>query len=75
MRQLTQRDINNLSREFCKMYIGYNEKCGIAKGLEILGYITENTYLLLADNFEMQAFENIPVAQTTFRHILERGVK
>ena len=57
------------------MYLGYNEKCGIARGLEIMGYITENTYLLLTDNFEMQAFENIPIAQITFRHILERGIK
>lgn len=75
MRKLTQRDIQNLSLEFAKMYLGYNEKCGIARGLEIMGYITENTYLLLADNFEMQTFENIPVAQITFRHILERGIK
>lgn len=74
MRKLTERDLNNISKEFAKMYIGYNEKCGIARCLEVLGYITENTYLLLVDNFEMQAFESIPVSETTFRHILVRAV-
>lgn len=75
MRKLTSRDINNLAREFTKVYVGYNEKCGIAKGLEIMGYITENTYLLLTDNFAMQAFEGIPVADIVYRHILLRSVE
>lgn len=75
MRKMTQRDINNFSFEFAKMHIGYTEKCGMARALEIMGYITENTYLLLADNFEMQAYENIPVGAMTFKHILERGIR
>lgn len=73
MRTLTNRDKNNLSREFAKRYVGYYEKCGIAKALEIMGYITENTYLILADNFEMMEFEQIPVGEQTFYHILDLG--
>lgn len=75
MRKLTERDISNLSREFTKAYNGYNEKCGIAKALEIMGYITENTYLLLIDNFCAQEFDKIPVNEYAFRHILERGIR
>lgn len=72
MRKLTTRDINNLSRELAKPYIGYYEKCGIARCLQITGYITENCYLLLVDNFEAQAFEQIPVTQSVYKHILRR---
>lgn len=74
MRKLTNRDINNLLKEFAKPYIGYDEKCGIALGLEILGFITENTYQLLADNFEQQAFNNIPISEFVFKHILMRSM-
>jgi len=73
MRKLTTRDINNLSRELSKSYVGYNEKIGIANGLKILGYITESCFLLLLDNFEAQAFEQIPVSQEVYKHILMRG--
>lgn len=75
MRELTKRDINNLSKEFVKSYIGYNEKCGFARCLEIMGYITENTYLLLTDNFAAQAFEQIPVSESVYQHILQRDNK
>lgn len=73
MRQLTERDKKNLSRELVKPYVGYYEKCGIAKALEIMGYITETTYLVLADNFEMMEFERIPVGERTIYNILTLG--
>lgn len=73
MRQLTERDKRNLSREFSKKYVGYYEKCGIAKCLEMMGYITESTCLILADNFEMIEFEEIPVGERTFYNILTLG--
>lgn len=64
--------IDRLSNYFCKMYVNYNEKCGAAKMLQELGYITDTQYLVLTDNFERQCFERIPVARSTFKSILQR---
>lgn len=73
MRQLTERDKKNISRELVKPYVGYYEKCGIARSLEITGYITETTYLVLVDNFEIMEFDKIPVGERTFYNILTLG--
>lgn len=73
MRQLTERDKKNISRELVKPYVGYYEKCGIVRSLEIMGYITETTYLVLVDNFEMMFFDKIPVGERTFYNILTLG--
>lgn len=69
---LGKTDIECLSDYFYKMYVNYNEKCGAAKALQVLGYISDTQYLVLTDNFEQQCFERIPVAKSTFRSILQR---
>lgn len=69
---LGKADIERLSDYFYKMYVNYNEKCGAAKALQELGYITDTQYLVLTDNFEQQCFEKIPVAKSTFKSILQR---
>lgn len=69
---LGKADIERLADYFYKMYVNYNEKCGAAKMLEELGYITDTQYLVLTDNFEQQCFERIPVAKSTFKSILQR---
>lgn len=69
---LGKADIERLADYFYKMYVNYNEKCGAAKMLQELGYITDTQYLVLTDNFEQQCFERIPVAKSTFKSILQR---
>lgn len=69
---LGEADIERLSEYFTKMYANYNEKCGAAKTLQELGYITDTQYLVLTDNFAQQCFERIPVAKSTFKSILQR---
>lgn len=69
---LGKADIERLSDYFYKMYVNYNEKCGAAKMLQELGYITDTQYLVLTDNFEQQCFERIPVARSVFKSILQR---
>lgn len=69
---LGKADIERLADYFCKMYVNYNEKCGAAKMLQELGYITDTQYLVLTDNFEQQCFERIPVARSAFKSILQR---
>lgn len=69
---LGKADIDRLADYFYKMYVNYNEKCGAAKMLQELGYITDTQYLVLTDNFEQQCFERIPVARSTFKSILQR---
>lgn len=69
---LGKADIERLSDYFYKMYVNYNEKCGAAKMLQELGYITDTQYLVLTDNFEQQCFERIPVAKSVFKSILQR---
>ena len=69
---LGKADIERLSDYFYKMYVNYNEKCGVAKALQVLGYISDTQYLVLTDNFEQQCFERIPVAKSTFKSILQR---
>jgi hypothetical protein len=69
---LGKADIERLTDYFYKMYVNYNEKCGAAKMLQELGYITDTQYLLLTDNFEQQCFERIPVAKSVFKSILQR---
>lgn len=69
---LGKADIERLSDYFYKMYVNYNEKCGAAKVLQELGYITDTQYLVLTDNFEQQSFERIPVARSVFKSILQR---
>nr|DAX30675.1 MAG TPA: hypothetical protein [Bacteriophage sp.] len=69
---LGKADIECLAEYFYKMYVNYNEKCGAAKMLQELGYITDTQYLVLTDNFEQQCFERIPVAKSTFKSILQR---
>ena len=69
---LGEADIEHLSVYFSKMYVNYNEKCGVAKTLQELGYITDTQYLVLTDNFAQQCFERIPVAKSTFKSILQR---
>lgn len=69
---LGKADIECLVEYFYKMYVNYNEKCGAAKMLQELGYITDTQYLVLTDNFEQQCFERIPVARSTFKSILQR---
>lgn len=69
---LGKADIERLVEYFYKMYVNYNEKCGAAKVLQELGYITDTQYLVLTDNFEQQCFERIPVAKSTFKSILQR---
>jgi len=72
MKKLTNKDIDLIATEFCKRYYGYVELCGMARILVVLDYISEIQYLCLADNFEQQYFENIPVAKTTYISILQR---
>lgn len=69
---LGKADVERLADYFYKMYVNYNEKCGAAKVLQELGYITDTQYLVLTDNFEQQCFERIPVARSTFKSILQR---
>ena len=69
---LGEADIERLADYFYKMYVNYNEKCGAAKMLQELGYITDTQYLVLTDNFEQQCFERIPVAKSVFKSILQR---
>lgn len=69
---LGKMDIERLSDYFYKMCVNYNEKCGAAKALQELGYITDTQYLVLTDNFEQQCFERIPVAKSVFKSILQR---
>lgn len=69
---LGKADIERLSDYFYKMYVNYDEKCGAAKMLQELGYITDTQYLVLTDNFEQQCFERIPVAKSVFKSILQR---
>ena len=69
---LGKEDIECLADYFYKMYVNYNEKCGAAKMLQELGYITDTQYLVLTDNFEQQCFERIPVAKSVFKSILQR---
>lgn len=69
---LGKADIERLVDYFYKMYVNYNEKCGAAKMLQELGYITDIQYLVLTDNFEQQYFERIPVARSVFKSILQR---
>ena len=69
---LGKADVERLADYFYKMYVNYNEKCGAAKMLQELGYITDTQYLVLTDNFEQQCFERIPVARSTFKSILQR---
>lgn len=69
---LGKADIDCLADYFYKMYVNYNEKCGAAKMLQELGYITDTQYLVLTDNFEQQCFERIPVAKSVFKSILQR---
>lgn len=69
---LGKADIERLSDYFYKMYVNYDEKCGAAKVLQELGYITDTQYLVLTDNFEQQSFERIPVAKSVFKSILQR---
>lgn len=69
---LGKADIECLSDYFYKMYVNYNEKCGAAKVLQELGYITDTQYFVLTDNFEQQCFERIPVAKSVFKSILQR---
>lgn len=69
---LGKADIERLSGYFYKMYVNYNEKCGAAKVLQELGYITDTQYLVLTDNFEQQCFERMPVARSVFKAILQR---
>lgn len=69
---LGKADIDRLSDYFYKMHVNYNEKCGAAKILQELGYITDTQYLVLTDNFEQQCLERIPVAKSTFKSILQR---
>lgn len=69
---LGRADVDRLADYFYKMYVNYNEKCGAAKVLQELGYITDTQYLLLTDNFEQQCFERIPVAKSVFKSILQR---
>lgn len=69
---LGKADVERLADYFYKMYVNYNEKCGAAKMLQELGYITDTQYLLLTDNFEQQCFERIPVAKSVFKSILQR---
>lgn len=69
---LGKADIDRLSDYFYKTYVNYNEKCGAAKMLQELGYITDTQYLVLTDNFEQQCFERIPVAKSIFKSILQR---
>lgn len=69
---LDEAVIERLADYFYKMYVNYNEKCGVAKMLQELGYITDTQYLVLTDNFEQQCFERIPVARSTFKSILQR---
>lgn len=69
---LSKADIERLADYFYKMHVNYNEKCGAAKALQELGYITDMQYLLLTDNFEQQSFERISVAKSTFKSILQR---
>lgn len=71
-KMLGKEDINRLADYFYKMYVNYNEKCGAAKVLQVLGYITDTQYLLLTDNFEQQCFERIPVGKSVFKSILQR---
>lgn len=69
---LGRADVDRLVDYFYKMYVNYNEKCGAAKVLQELGYITDTQYLILTDNFEQQCFERIPVAKSVFKAILQR---
>jgi hypothetical protein len=69
---LGKADIERLSDYFYKMYVNYDEKCGAAKMLQELGYITDTQHLVLTDNFEQQCFERIPVAKSVFKSILQR---
>lgn len=69
---LGKADIERIVEYFYKMYVNYNEKCGAAKMLQELGYITDTQYLVLTDNFEQQCFERIPVAKSVFKSILQR---
>lgn len=69
---LGRADVDCLADYFYKMYVNYNEKCGAAKMLQELGYITDTQYLVLTDNFEQQCFERIPVAKSVFKSILQR---
>lgn len=69
---LGEADTERLAEYFSKMYANYNEKCGAAKMLQELGYITDTQYLVLTDNFAQQCFERIPVAKSTFKSILQR---
>lgn len=69
---LCKADVERLADYFYKMYVNYNEKCGAAKVLQELGYITDTQYLVLTDNFEQQCFERIPVAKSVFKSILQR---
>lgn len=69
---LGKADIERLSDYFYKTYVNYNEKCGAAKMLQELGYITDTQYLVLTDNFAQQCFERIPVARSVFMSILQR---
>lgn len=71
-KKLSESDIERLTDYFCKMYTNYNEKCGAAKMLQELGYITDIQYLILTDNFGQQSFDKIPVAKSTFKSILQR---
>lgn len=71
-KMLGKEDINRLADYFYKMYVNYHEKCGAAKVLQVLGYITDIQYLVLTDNFEQQCFERIPVAKSVFKSILQR---
>ena len=71
-KKLGEADIERLTEYFCKMFVNYNEKCGSAKMLQELGYITDIQYLILTDNFQQQCFEKIPVAKSTFKSILQR---
>lgn len=69
---LGKADTERLADYFYKMYVNYNEKCGAAKMLQELGYITDTQYLVLTDNFEQQCFERILVSKSTFKSILQR---
>lgn len=69
---LSKAEIERLSDYFYKVYVNYNEKCGVAKALQELGYITDMQYLVLTDNFEQQSFERIFVGKSTFKSILQR---
>lgn len=72
MKKLTNKEIDLIATEFHKHYYVYEDLCGMARILVVLDYISEIQYLCLADNFEQQYFENIPVAKTTYISILQR---